>query len=51
MTEGVIDCAVATLAAKKVRKVKRRGNTEVKKGEERVREGKIESLVVFIFLF
>jgi hypothetical protein len=37
MTEGVMDCAVVTLAANRVRKVKRRG-----------REGKNLRLVIFM---
>ena len=48
MTEGVMDCADVTLTAKRVRKVKRRGNKEVKRGEEKGREGKKEVMRFFI---
>jgi hypothetical protein len=41
-------CAVATLPANRVRKVKRRGNRKVKKGEEKLREGKKYVMRFFI---
>ena len=44
-TEAVAD---AILAANRVRKVKRRGNKEVKRGEEKGREGKKEVMRFFI---
>jgi hypothetical protein len=48
ITDGVIVCADATCAMLKVRMVKKRGNRDVKKREEKGREGKQLRLTVFI---
>ena len=47
-TDGVMDCAVATFATKRIRKVKRRKDEEGKKGEEKVRSEKKFLIVIFI---